>query len=373
MSFNEVRARLLAGASEGVYSGAALHVRRGPKVILETFAGRTRADVPDAPVVGPHTHFDLASLTKVVCTTTALMRLCARGELSLAEPLGKHLREAPSDKRGLTLGQLCAHVSGLVPHRPYFERLASLSNARRFDEARQRLVQLCLNEPLAAPPGTCHAYSDLGFILLGAVLERHTGERLDRVFTRLVAKPLGLRSTFFIDRAGPRGRAEATRAGAATEFAATERCPWRQKVLSGEVHDDNAYTAGGICGHAGLFGTASDLGRFGAELCAAWREQSTFLSKSLLTQFLRADPFQLGGAHAYGFDVSHPPGSQAGDGFPGAVGHLGFTGTSLWIDLPRQLSIVLLTNRVHPSRDNQQIREFRPMLHDALAEALAEA
>ena len=365
MSFDEVRARLLAGVDEGVYSGAVLHVRRGARVLVEAHAGRTRSDVDGAPKVDGATHFDLASLTKVIATTTLLMRLCARGSLSLLDPLGKHLREAPPDKAWLTLGQLCAHVSGLPPHRPYFEQLALLSAARRFDEARQRLVAMALAEPLVTAPGTHHAYSDLGFMLLGAVLERCTGRRLDDLFEREVARPLGMRSTSFVDRSAPRGHSRTRRI-----FAATERCPWRGHVVVGEVHDDNCFTAGGIAGHAGLFGTAADVGRFGAELCAVWREQSTFLPKETLEQFRQRDPFRVGGAHAYGFDISTPPGSQAGDGFPDAIGHLGFTGTSLWIDLARQLTIVLLTNRVHPTRDNQKIRVVRPALHDALAVAL---
>jgi CubicO group peptidase (beta-lactamase class C family) len=361
--WHPVRDALDRAAQSGVFSGASLEVRRGDAVLAQITVGRTRADAGGAPV-DADTIFDLASLTKIIVTTSIVMRAFERGELRLDDPVGSFIPPAAPATRDLTLGRLLAHTSGLPAWRAYHEALHELAIARRFDEGRARLFDAALHEGLEAPPGSRHTYSDVGFLVLGAVLEAQAGERLDRIFAREVAQPLSLRDTFYVDLAAP----EPARAG--RTFAATEACPWRGRVLSGEVHDDNAFCAGGVLPHAGLFGTARDVAAFGSELLRVGAGASSWLSRETLATFATRDPDHVGGAHAFGFDVSTPPASQAGGHFGGAIGHLGFTGTSLWIDRAKGIVVALLTNRVHPSRDDGRIRVVRPAIHDAIAEAL---
>ena len=381
VNMNELRELLRRGLEEGVYTAAVLHVRREDEVVLEVGAGHTRRDRAVPITLG--TCFDLASLTKVVSTTAMVMRLYERGVLRLDDPLGRWVPKAPADKAALPLRRLLSHTSGLPAWRPFFEVLEPLARAGEFAQGRRRLLEAVLAEPVEAAPGAQHVYSDLGFMLLGLVLEAAGGMRLDALFRREVAEPLALRDTFFVDLGDPRARAAAH---AGRTFAATEECPWRCVAadgpgprtalegpeLSGVVHDDNCYCAGGILGHAGLFASARDVGSYASALLAVDAGRSTWLRAETLAAFAEVDPDHVGGAHALGFDVSQPPGSQAGLHLGGAIGHLGFTGTSVWIDRHRRLGVVLLTNRVHPTRDNPLIRTFRPALHDALIAALGE-
>ena len=154
-------------------------------------------------------------------------------------------------------------------------------------------------------------------------------------------------------------------------IAPTERCPWRNRVLCGEVHDDNAYAMGGVAGHAGMFGTAADIDRLASRLRACWRGEDDFMPREVVREFWTRDPTVEGSTWALGWDTPSPTNSTAGTRIgPNSVGHLGFTGTSLWIDLERDAHVILLTNRVHPQRDNDRIRDVRPRVHDATLEAL---
>ena len=225
------------------------------------------------------------------------------------------------------------------------------------------------SEPLAAAPGEKACYSDLGFILLGEVVERLTGKRLDRFCHDEIFAPLGLASTFFVDVGPPSG---APHPKSVHTLAATEDCPWRGKILCGEVHDDNAFAMGGVAGHAGLFSSAPDIHRFLRFLgrCRDGAEPD-FLPGAVVREFLEAERPLPGQTHVLGWDTPSPEGSSSGACFSArTVGHLGFTGTSIWWDMERDVHVILLTNRVHPSRDNDVIREFRPRVHDAAMEAL---
>ena len=195
-----------------------------------------------------------------------------------------------------------------------------------------------------------------------------TGKALDRYCKERIFKPLGLHATSFIDLNMVRAR----RIEPVTDLiAATERCPWRGRVLCGAVHDDNAYAMGGVAGHAGLFGSARDIDRLLVELRASWLGKSDFLPQKIVREFWTVDGGVPGSTWALGWDTPSPTGSMAGTLFSkNTVGHLGFTGTSVWMDLDRDRHIVLLTNRVHPRRDNDAIREFRPMIHDRINRAL---
>ena len=210
-------------------------------------------------------------------------------------------------------------------------------------------------------------YSDLGFILLDWALERCAGARLDKLAQRLVFDPLGLRRTRFVQlqRQGALGAVQAL------PVAPTERCPWRKRRLRGEVHDDNCHVMGGVAGHAGLFSTAFEVHLIVRELVsAACSGKSTLFSPAVVQRFFERDKTP-GSTRALGWDTPSLRGSSAGRLFSDwAVGHLGFTGTSIWIDLPRRLSVVLLTNRVYHGREPNPMIKLRPRLHDAVVRAI---
>jgi len=205
-------------------------------------------------------------------------------------------------------------------------------------------------------------------MLLGEAIELLTRMPLDRFCHDRIFRPLGLRSTAFVDLTALRTR----RLAPVTEMIApTERCPWRKRVLCGEVHDDNAYAMGGVAGHAGLFASAADVDALATRLGACWRGEDDFLPGEIVGEFWRRDATVEGSTRALGWDTPSPSDSSAGSRMSrSAVGHLGFTGTSLWIDVERNANVILLTNRVHPRRDNERIREVRPRVHDAIVEAL---
>jgi len=268
----------------------------------------------------------------------------------------------PAQRVQVTLGHLLSHASGLPAWRPYHETLRHHPNAHA--EAIQRICR----EPLSHAPGSRSIYSDLGFILLGEALTRATGKPLDVLFRTHVATPLGLPLAAF----NPGNQADRF---AATPLAATLKCPWRKRVLQGQVHDDNAYAMGGVTGHAGLFGTADEVGRWGQALLSAYHGDDRWLKPDTVRAFLAGPtPSVPSSGWVYGLDMPTPPSSAGVILGPHAVGHLGYTGTSVWIDLKRKWVVVLLTNRLHPSdRGPGEIRRFRPRLHDNVARALMSA
>ncbi len=340
----------------GVFPGAVLLVnRRGRRAFLGACG---YADLTTGERVTPDTAFDLASLTKPLATTLAAMALTASGNLSPEDPLGAHLPGLEDKAVGsVALADFLTHRSGLPDYRPYYRRLESLP----FGERRRALRRWIADEPLEAAPGERTLYSDLGFLLLQGAVEAAAGMPLSVLFDSAVRRPLGVDSLFFAsDRS----------AMARHPVAATERCPWRGRLIRGEVHDENAHCLGGEAGHAGLFGTAGAVEALLVALRSAWGGgggKGAF-SPPVVRRFL-ARPGD--GGRPMGFDAPTPGASSSGRFFPfRSVGHLGFTGTSFWMDLERQIIVVLLTNRVHPSRRNERIRAFRPLLHDAVMAAL---
>lgn len=307
----------------------------------------------------PETIFDLASLTKPLATTLAVMQLVQRGHIGLAQPLGELLPEFQgSDKTGISIEQLLYHISGLPDYRPYYKVLTNIGK----DSRRKALRQLLVREPLVHPVGKKVLYSDLGFMILAWLVEHTAGRRLDQFVADEIYRPLGLENLFFNADNAADGRGT---------FAATENCVWRRKVLIGQVHDENAFAVGGIEGHAGLFGTAADLNRLLLELLRTYHgrtDANKLFDTDLLHQFFQRLP---GSDKAMGFDMPRSKGASCGRGFsPNSVGHLGFTGTSFWMDLERSALVILLTNRVHPTRENERIKGFRPRLHDAVMNAI---
>jgi len=261
---------------------------------------------------------------------------------------------------------LLSHSSGLPAHRPFWRQAAEAPSERR------AIALLAAREPLEYEPGTRAIYSDLGFILLGWLIERVTGDRLDMAARREIAAPLGLASTTFMSLSDLDERA---RLLGDRSIAATQLCPERHRVLIGEVDDLNAMAMGGIAGHAGLFSTAEDLSQIAAALCRAWRGDDAgggaLVERDVIRTFWSPSGVP-GSTWRLGWDGPADANSQAGTKFSRAgVGHLGFTGCSLWIDPARDSWIVLLSNRVHPAvPKDDRFKKFRPLLHDAIVDAL---
>jgi len=352
---------------EGVFPGGTLLIRRGKETLHESAHGLTSL-VPKGQRVEIDTIYDLASLTKVLVVTPLIVDLVKRGVMKLEDPVARLVPLFDgAGREKITIEHLLEHTSGLAGWRAYFEELAACGGGRLVCEfaGRDAVRSMLAAEDLISKPGLQALYSDLGFILLDWAIEKATGKTLDLLFEQRVARKLGLDDLFFVDLKNKR-KARLARKG--RKIAATERCPWRGRTLVGEVHDDNAYAMGGVSGHAGLFGTARDVARLAGVWLAAYRGESTIFDSRLVRRFSRRTSVP-DSTRALGFDTPSEKNSQAGRLLGReAIGHTGFTGTSLWIDLRRELIIVLLTNRVHPSRDNDAIRRFRPRLHDAAVE-----
>lgn len=336
--------------AEGVFSGAGVLVGHGDTVVFSRCWGTTFVG-PAARSVTASSLFDLASLTKPIATASLVMVLVQEGRILLEDPLDRIFpyRFVPRHKRSLTVEQLLFHRSGLPAYKPYFRELMEVPPERRKDT----LLEWILREPLVAPPGTQRLYSDLGYMLLGWILEEVSAIPLDALFEQRLPcteRPwhLGYRRLMALSATEMPSLAFDRPPKNHTECVATEHCPWRGRLLQGEVHDENAYCLNGVAGHAGLFGTAQDI----------WQWSQNF--KALFD--LRWRP---------AFDVPIAQGSSAGRHFSqNTIGHLGFTGTSFWMDLDQEITVILLTNRVHPDRRDDRIRRFRPLFHDTVMESM---
>jgi CubicO group peptidase (beta-lactamase class C family) len=355
------------------FSAASVLVAAGESVIFEACHG-TLSFAPDAPPVTTAAWFDLASLTKPLVTAVLTVLAIDRCGLHLDDPLTRFLdnTQLPSDKRPITLRHLLNHCSGLPAYRTYYHDLI----ARPPEERRLALLSWILSEPLVTAPGSHALYSDVGFMLLGEIVSRVFAMELDRAAAEALFSPLDLVDLGFhriepgTDPTVPPRLVNGTDLPAC---ASTEMCPWRRRLLAGEVHDENAYALGGVAGHAGLFGSARGIFRLIGFLWGLYKGAGAHADglTRLLRTFWRRQDLVPGSTWALGFDTPSPTRSSSGDAFaPLSVGHLGFTGTSFWLDLERQLLVVLLTNRVHPNRDNLQIQAFRPLLHNRIVETL---
>jgi CubicO group peptidase (beta-lactamase class C family) len=309
--------------------------------------------------VAEDTMYDVSSLTKPIVSTTAVMMLVHHGRLDLDLPVNNYIPDfaaaAKSDpdpawRAKITVRMLLLHNSGLPAHRDFYKEA----------KGRDAVLWRVLAEPLIRAPGTQKEYSDLGFILLGEIIERLTGESLDAFATREIFRPLGMNRSMFNPprRLGP-------------EIAPTEMdSAYRKRLVWGEVHDENAWAMGGIAGHAGLFSTARDVAIFAQTILnGGMYAHHRLLPRALIEQFTTKVAI-ANSASATGWDVPTESSSSGHYFSSKSFGHMGFTGTTLWIDPEKDLFVILLTNRVHPTRSNQQIRQVRPALHDAVIESL---
>jgi beta-glucosidase-like glycosyl hydrolase/CubicO group peptidase (beta-lactamase class C family) len=344
------------------FPGGVVVVGREGKLVAEWSFGHLDYG-EDSPRVTMDTIYDVASLTKIVVTATLAMVLYEKGELNLEAPVRDYLPEFSGDgKDMITVADLLAHSSGVLWWKDYYK---SLSDVQPPAEVKRQYLEKISRLPLDYPPRSKSDYSDLGFILLGEILERVSGRSLDELAGREIFEPLGMERTFFNPPASLRPR-----------IAPTEDDPWRGRVVIGEVHDENAFALGGVAPHAGLFSTGGDLALFAQMILnGGVYGGHRIVKRSTVELFTRPADLAPGSSRALGWDKpSVPPqGSSSGRYFSSSsFGHTGFTGTSLWIDPSQRLFVVLLTNRVHPSRDNNQIREVRSAFHDAVMEALTD-
>ncbi len=361
------------GLAQGVFPGAVLHVRAAGEVrLLEAWG---HANIFSGQAMTPGTVFDLASLTKPLATAPAVLKLTQEGRPGLEDRLGDILPDfSHLDKHEITLADLLRHRSGYPAHREYFRTLAAIPWSQR----KAALSRLLAAEPLAYPPGQKTVYSDLGYMVLRQVVETVSRQRLDCFVRQAIYEPLGVEGLFFPGR--PHSAASmAARVGA--DFAATEQCPRRKLLLQGLVHDDNAYEIGGIDGQAGLFGTVTAVARFLEVLLEIYddnyqeqyqgqQKQAVFTSETVRSLLIPRHK----GQRPLGFDVPEESCSSSGTLFSKlSAGHLGFTGTSMWLDIPRRVMVLLFTNRVHPDRSRDAIKFFRPELHQAVMEDLLRA
>jgi CubicO group peptidase (beta-lactamase class C family) len=320
------------------------------------------------------TIFDLASLTKPIATTTAIMMLIEEGTICLDDPVAKSLPSfADRGKEAVTIRQLLCHCAGLKPWRGFHELLIQKERktGERWigtPEGREWILDRVLRSALVHEPGEAAVYGDLDFIVLGALIEAVSRQPLDefcesRIFTRL-----GLADTHFFPL--PVDGSSAVPDGIRRRIAATENCPWRERILWGEVHDPNAYAMGGVAGHAGVFSTADDVMKFGQAFLDAWHGRSDVLPQAQVREFSERQNLPESSDWALGWDTPTAGASSSGQHFSvRSVGHLGFTGTSLWIDLERELIVVMLTNRIHQVAKRSKF-SLRPKVHDAIALAL---
>ncbi len=344
------------GISQGIFPGAVLLAAEGAEILFFRAYGVT--DRRTRQPVTRETIFDLASLTKPLATTLGILRLLEQKKLSLDTAVKNLLPELKDSLfKKITIRHLLLHRSGLTDYRPYFIPLSEAP----FKVRKRLLHNFLCREPLIHKPGEKTLYSDVGFLLLQWIVERCSGKQLDRFVRKTVYEPLGLDRLFFVDQARNLSLNRKQQPHPA-DIAATEYCPWRKRIVTGVVHDENAYVLGGVAGHAGLFGRAADIHHLLLALLRAWEGDASAFEPHDVQTFLRPRP---DADRRLGFDAPSPVRSSSGRYFSqSSAGHLGFTGTSFWMDPENKRIIILLTNRVHPSRTNMRIREFRPMLHD---------
>jgi len=345
--FHAARQLLDQATSERAFPAAVIEVGTTRQMLWrEAFGRLTYAD--DAPRATDDTIFDLGSLTKVISTTPLVMQQLERGVLALDDLVSGHVAEwRHEDRSGVALRDLLAHCSGLPAWRPYYKQL----------DGREMYERAISAEPLEYAPRTRSIYSDLDFILLGFIV--HGRMALTERFALMLSQMGIVEELQFNPPQLWRART-----------APTEFDQWRGRLLVGEVHDENAAALGGIAGHAGLFGTAASVGAYARHLMQVLDGRSGVFRRSTLEEFVSKRADIPGSSRALGWDTMLPTSSCGTKMSARAFGHTGFTGTSLWIDAEKDVYVVLLTNRVHPTRSNEAIKRIRPAVHDSVISEL---
>jgi CubicO group peptidase (beta-lactamase class C family) len=342
------------GITAHAFPGASVAVTHQGKLISSKATGRFSYEQSSQEVTAA-TIFDLASVSKVVATTNMAMILYERGLLDLETPVvalapefcGNDRSQADPRRKEVTLHMLLAHSSGLPAYEKMFQQAFN----------KEDLLSLAFVTDLTADPGSRAEYSDVGFIILGALLERIADESLDRFCQREIFGTLGMTHTTFNPPSAWRSSIPPTSRGDNS----------RDRIIQGEVQDENAFAMGGAAGHAGVFSSATDLAIFANSMLNKGRP---VFRPETLKLFTKRESSPTGTSRALGWDTPSSP-SQSGKHLSlTSFGHLGYTGTSLWIDPERQFSVALLTNRTWPDSSNQGIKQIRPIFHDSIVEAL---
>ncbi len=347
-AFDETRKLLSSYINERTFPGGVLFVGYRSELVLEAVAGKLDYS-PSAAPVNSDTIYDLASLSKVIATTSAAMMLVDAGRLLLDARVQDYLPEFQGpDKEKVRVADLLQHSSGLPAWLPIYK------DTQGYDEFMKRVYAT----PLEYIPGTRTLYSDLGMILLGEIVSRAWGHPFEQLLSERLFGPLGMRSTYYKPAKS-----------LLTRIAPTEYDAWRQRVVHGEVHDENAYAMGGVAGHAGLFSTAHDLAVFAQMMLnRGMYDFHRYFRPETVDLFTEGNP--KSGREALGWQKLSPTGWTGKVFSASAYGHTGFTGTSIWIDPERQLFIILLTNSVHPTRKSSRIGEARQVLTESVLRAL---
>lgn len=352
--YSALKKDIFPGAAVGVVTGSPAERKK----YIMTFGHR--AVTPEVKQLDQGVFFDLASLTKPLATTLAVLSLIKEKKIRLDDRLDDLLeRQVAGEKREITLFHLLNHCSGLPAHRLFYKEIVNFPKERRQD----LLLSRILAEPLEYETGSQAVYSDLGFMLLGRMIEIKSLKKLDQYVENRVLAPLDLAKDLFFNPLNEKKE---------KKYAATEDCPWRQKILCGEVHDQNCYAIGGVSGQAGLFGTINGVLTLVSmlhDIHQGWTRHP-FFRKEDLKFFFRKQNMVSDSSWGLGFDTPSKKRSSGGRFISEkSVGHLGFTGTSFWIDPQRQLVMVLLTNRIHP-QIKEGIKTFRPLFHDTVIKSL---
>ena len=345
--FSAARTVLRQAIDDHAFPAASIEVGDVTQPLWRESFGRLTFDSHAAPVT-ERTIFDLASLTKVMATTPLLMQQVERGSIGLDDPVIHHVAEWRSpDRAAVTLRDLLSHSSGLPAYRELF----------RAHRGRGAFEQAICGTPLEYAPRSASIYSDLGFILLGFMLDAEIP--LPTRYDTMLGQMGIVEDLQFNPPAAWRPRT-----------APTELDAWRGRLIVGEVHDENAWALGGAAGHAGLFGTATAVGAYARHLLQVLDGRTGAFTRAALETFIERRAEVPGSSRALGWDTMLPTSSCGSRMSPRAFGHTGYTGTSLWIDPDRGIYVVLLTNRVHPTRENDAIKRVRPAVHDAVMQSI---
>ncbi|OGU36527.1 MAG: hypothetical protein A2315_01880 [Ignavibacteria bacterium RIFOXYB2_FULL_35_12] len=350
ISFLEVDSIIEKAISDSAFPGAVLLVSRDMRIVHEKAYGTYTYD-PASPKVTTSTIFDLASVSKVVGTTTAAMILIDREELNLDDKVIKYLPEFNNNgKENITIKNLLLHNSGLAAFKKYYDVYSTA----------KEVINDIMNLTPEQGPGSKYVYSDLGMITLQKVIERITGQSLDKFLEENLFAPLGMTSTMYNPPTESKDNCMPTELD---DF-------WRMRQLQGEVHDERAYMLNGVAGHAGLFSTANDLAKFLQMILREGNYQGRqYIKPETIELFTKKQSDQS--SRGLGWDTKSPEGSSAGKYFSLlSWGHTGYTGTSVWTDPELKTFVILLTNRVYPTRNNNKLSQVRPLIHDAIYRAV---
>lgn len=356
-----IKSNLLSYLNKKVFTGCALGVSLYENNNFKRnvfYVGRTDKKETSLPV-GENSYFDIASLTKPLVTLLSVLALVKDGKINFEDKMEVLLSEnVPSDKRDIKIINLISHTSGLPSHKPYYKNLIKLS----VEDRKKGVVKFILNEYLENTPGKRYIYSDLDYIILGHIVEGKSGENLSCFWKRKISDPLNISHFFKFTKEAEKENF--------SNYVVTGECEWSSKPLCGLVHDDNCRALGALSGHAGLFSTLEGVLALSENLLLQFtgeREHPSINKENLLFLLEKSKTKQA----PYGFDM--PSGKSSGSGryfSKKTIGHLGFTGTSFWVDIEKKIVIVLLTNRVIFGEDNTKIKKMRPAIHDIIMSIL---